>query len=112
MTRADQAVDTAADKLESAVRNAQASGGLKAKAAEPFAEDPAFLRKLKPSRVKARVKGEPEAPPAGPSGPQLARPSKSAKKGRSPWLAIGVAFAVGYGLAKVIDWRGHAHPRR
>jgi hypothetical protein len=105
MTRADQAVDSAADKLEEATRSAQASGGLKAKAAEPFAEDPDFLRRLKPSRVKARLKGAPEPEPAAPSGPQLTRPPKRAKRGgRSPWLADG--------LAKVIDWRGHAHPHR
>ena len=24
----------------------------------------------------------------------------------------GVAFAAGSALAKLIDWRGHAHPRR
>jgi hypothetical protein len=24
---------------------------------------------------------------------------------------IGVAFAAGVVLAKLIDWRGHAHPR-
>jgi len=30
---------------------------------------------------------------------------------RSPWLVLGVAFAVGVTAAKVIDWRSHAHPR-
>jgi hypothetical protein len=30
----------------------------------------------------------------------------------SPWLVIGAALGVGYVLAKAIDWRGHAHPRR
>jgi hypothetical protein len=24
---------------------------------------------------------------------------------------LGAAFAVGVVLAKVVDWRGHAHPR-
>jgi hypothetical protein len=112
MSRADQAVDSAADKLDSAVRSAKESGGLKAKVAEPFADDPDFLRKMKPSAVKARVKGDPEPLPAAPSGPQVARPPKAKKGGRSPWLAVGVAFAIGYSLAKVIDWRGHAHPHR
>jgi hypothetical protein len=111
MSRADQAVDSAADKLDSAVRSGQESGGLKAKVAEQFADDPDFLRKLKPSAVKARVKGEPEPPRAAPSGPQVSRPPKP-KKPRSPWLVVAAAFAIGYTLAKVIDWRGHAHPHR
>ncbi|HEV8462227.1 MAG TPA: hypothetical protein VGQ38_16115 [Gaiellaceae bacterium] len=113
MSRADQAVDSAADKLDTAVRSGQESGGLKAKVAEQFADDPQFLRKLKPSAVKARVKGEPEPPPTAPSGPQVSRPPKAKKNGgRSPWLVVAAAFAVGYTLAKVIDWRGHAHPHR
>jgi hypothetical protein len=32
--------------------------------------------------------------------------------GPNPWLVIGAAFAAGILAAKVIDWRGHAHPRR
>jgi hypothetical protein len=112
MSRADQAVDGAADKLDSAVRSGQESGGLKAKAAEQFTDDPAFLRKMKPSAVKARIKGEPEPLPAGPSGPQVSRPPKAKGNGSSPWVVVAAAFAVGYTLAKVIDWRGHAHPHR
>ncbi|MFL5925797.1 MAG: hypothetical protein ACJ77E_02550 [Gaiellaceae bacterium] len=121
MTKADQTVDSAADKLETLVREAQASGGIKAKVGEVLADDPAFVRKLKPSLIAARVKGEtpPEdasatttATPRAPSGPQLGRPKKP-KIGRdlSPWLVIGAALAGGYLLAKVLDWRGHAHPR-
>jgi hypothetical protein len=118
-TKADRAVDSAADKLDDFVKEAQASGGVKAKVGEQLAEDPAFLRKLKPSLVAARAKGEaPTDEPAGgarsaPSGPQLERPKPKKKKGGpSPFLVIGAALAAGYVLAKVIDWRGHAHPRR
>ena len=115
MTKADQAVDTAADKLESFVEHARASGGVKAKAAEALADDPAFLRKLKPSLIAARAKGETPSedrisPPA-PSGPQLVRPPKPGNAGASPWIVVGAALAAGYTLAKVMDWRGHAHPR-
>jgi hypothetical protein len=113
MTRGDKAVETAADKLESVVRDAQASGGVKAKAGDAFAEDPAFLRKLKPSLVAARMKGD-EPEPAAPSGPQLARPKPRAQKkkgGSNPLAVVGAALAAGYLLAKAIDWRGHAHPR-
>ena len=31
--------------------------------------------------------------------------------GPNPFLVIGVALVAGIVLAKVIDWRGHAHPR-
>jgi hypothetical protein len=111
-TKGDRAVETAADKLDDFVRDARAAGGVKAKVGEALAEDPAFLRKLKPSLIKARAKGE--APPSpAPSGPQLERPKKPKRKGDgpSPFLVLGAAFAVGYVLAKVVDWRGHAHPR-
>ena len=121
MTRADQAVESAADKLEGFVRDAQRKGGVKAKVGEALAEDPEFLRKLKPSLMAARAKGEaptdepagsPATPPSAPSRPQLERPVKPKRSagGVSPWLVIGVALAGGYLLAKVLDWRGHAHP--
>jgi hypothetical protein len=32
--------------------------------------------------------------------------------GPSPVVIVAAAFAAGFLLAKVIDWRGHAHPRR
>jgi uncharacterized membrane protein YedE/YeeE len=48
--------------------------------------------------------------PAAPNGPQHA--SKRAKAGPNPFVIAGVAFGIGTVLAKLIDWRGHAHPRR
>jgi hypothetical protein len=118
MTKADQKVESAADKLEEFVREAQRSGGVKAKVGEALAEDPEFLRKLKPSLIAARAKGEaPTDAPAGPtrhapSRPQLERPKpKNKNGGLNPWLVVGAALAGGYVLAKVLDWRGHAHPR-
>ncbi|HVW89126.1 MAG TPA: hypothetical protein VHC01_06635 [Gaiellaceae bacterium] len=110
-TKGDRAVETAADRLDDFVREARAAGGVKAKVGEALAEDPAFLRKLKPSLSKARAKGETPPPPA-PAGPQIERPKPKRKGGGpSPFLVLGAAFAVGYVLAKVVDWRGHAHPR-
>jgi hypothetical protein len=44
-----------------------------------------------------------------PSGPQLGSRNQS-KSGR-PWALIGGAFVAGTVLARIIDWRGHAHPR-
>ena len=120
MTKADQKVDSAADKLETFVKQAQASGGVKAKVGAALSDDPDFLRKLKPSLIAARAKGEaPTSEPSGgtrtaPSGPQISRPKQPKSKrsgGTSPWLVIGAALAGGYVLAKLIDWRGHAHPR-
>jgi hypothetical protein len=46
--------------------------------------------------------------PLAPSGPQHAR----RKRGPSPFAVAAVAIAVGALLAKAIDWRSHAHPRR
>lgn len=123
MTKGDGAVESAADKLEGFVQQAQRSGGVKAKVGEALAEDPEFLRKLKPSLIAARAKGEaptneppgsPATPRSAPSGPQHARPKQKSPKagGPSPFAVIGAALASGYALAKVLDWRGHAHPRR
>jgi hypothetical protein len=118
--KGDTAVENAADKLQQKADELAAQGGVKAKLAQPLADDAEFLRKLKPSLIKARAKGEAptnEKPGAGrvaPSGPQLgARPQTPKQKrsgGPSPWLVIGVALAIGVVAAKVIDWRGHAHP--
>src|SRR3954454_450410 len=112
-TKGDQTIDSAADKLEGFVREAQRSGGVKAKVADALAEDPEFLRKLKPSLIKARAKGEaptdmpagsPASAPRAPSAPQVARPQKpkSGGGGVSPWVVIGAALAGGYLLAKVL----------
>jgi hypothetical protein len=30
---------------------------------------------------------------------------------RNPIALVGAAFGAGIALAKLIDWRGHAHPR-
>jgi len=47
--------------------------------------------------------------PAAPNGPQhAAKTTKSV----NPFAVAGAAFAVGTVLAKLIDWRSHAHPRR
>jgi hypothetical protein len=113
MTRGDQALEAAADRLETFVEHAQRDGGVKAKVGEAFAEDPDFLRKLKPSLIKARAKGEQPTEPIHthrPAAPAPPRP-KAKAGGPSPWLVLGAAFAVGVLAAKALDWRGHAHPR-
>jgi len=119
MSTVDQKVERAADKLQSLANQLAAEGGLKAKLAEPLAEDADLVRKMKPSLIKARAKGEaptnqkPGQTAIAPSSPQLgSRPKpKQRSGGPSPWLVVGVALATGIFLAKWIDWRGHAHPR-
>ena len=49
--------------------------------------------------------------PAAPNGPQHDRHGKGGL-GPNPFVVAGAAFAVGSLLAKLIDWRSHAHPRR
>jgi hypothetical protein len=112
MTKTDQALDSTADKVAAFVRDARSAGGLKGKLGDALADDPEFIRKLKPSLIKARATGRRPVEPAprAPSGPQVERP-KTKRGGPSPWLVVGVAFAAGYVLAKSIDWRSHAHPR-
>jgi hypothetical protein len=117
MTKADQAVDRAASRLQELADKAAAEGGVAAKLAQPLADDAAFLRKLKPSLIIARAKGraptnqKPGQGTVAPSGPQLGGRPKGKGGGPSPFIVIGVALAAGILLAKVIDWRGHAHPR-
>ena len=117
MTKADLLVDRAAARLQEIANKAAAEGGVAAKLAQPLADDAAFLRKLKPSLILARAKGE--APTDGkpahgavaPSGPQLGKRPKPRGGGPNPFLVVGIALVTGIVLAKLIDWRGHGHPR-
>jgi hypothetical protein len=120
MTTGDEAVEKGAAKLDELADKTAAEGGVKAKVSDELAEDAAFLRKLKPSLVAARIRGElprdadpGSAPTRAPSGPQLGlRPSGGKGRGPNPFAVVGAAAAAGILLAKAIDWRGHAHPRR
>ena len=116
--RADATVERAADKLAQAAERAAAAGGVKAKLAKPLADDAAFLRKLKPSLIVARARGEaptnqrPGEGVTAPSGPQLGqRPPAQNGGGTNPFVVVAAALVVGIVLAKLVDWRGHAHPR-
>jgi hypothetical protein len=118
MNRVDALVDKAANRLQQFANRASADGGVKAKLAQELADDAAFLRKLKPSLMVARAKGQaptnqkPGHGAVAPSTPQLGRQPKPRKLGGpNPFLVIGAAFVAGIFIAKVIDWRGHAHPR-
>jgi hypothetical protein len=127
VSKGDLLVERGAVKLEELSRKAAAKGGFAASLADELAEDAAFLRKLKPSLIKARAQGHapvaraPQPPPAS-SSPQMSAPRPSKRRrpnrrrkarsgGPNPFLVAGLALAAGIALAKVIDWRGHAHPR-
>jgi hypothetical protein len=124
MTRADQLFERGATFLEQLSRKAASEGGFVAKVAEPLADDADFLRKLKPTLVLARLRGE--APTDGrveavsavetpQPAPAPKKPEKKQKKksggGPNPIVIAAAAFAVGIVVAKFVDWRGHAHPR-
>lgn len=72
---------------------------------------------MRKALIAARARGrsakdrEPDSPaaPLAPNGPQH---GSRRKRGASPFLVAGVAFAAGTVLAKLVDWRGHAHPKR
>jgi hypothetical protein len=117
--RGDQLVDRGADKLRELAEQMAARGGAAEKIAQDLAEDAAFLRKLKPSLIVARARGEapidqePGAVTIAPGGSQLGpRPKPPGATARNPWMIVGIAFAAGMVLAKAIDWRSHAHPRQ
>jgi hypothetical protein len=122
----DLLVERGARRLQELADKAAARGdGVGTWLSEELRTDAAFLRKLKPSLVKARAKGgtpaaqaqEPAAappPPPPPPKPASSKPKKK-KKARSggppPIVIVGAALVAGIVLAKVVDWRGHAHPR-
>jgi hypothetical protein len=140
----DLLVERGALRLQQLADKAAARGdGVGTWLSEELRNDAAFLRKLKPSLVKARAKGETprsdaapaadteasmaeppksEAPtrqePVVPPPPLPPRPATSKKKykkagrgGPPPIVIVSAAFVAGIVLAKVVDWRGHAHPR-
>ena len=115
--KGDAFVESGAQKLDELARKAAARGGLAGKLADELADDASFLRKLKPSLIVARARGdapkdaEPGTPVRAPTRPQLGR-RPAASSTQNPFVVAGAAFAVGAVLAKAIDWRGHAHPRR
>lgn len=122
MNKGDVLVDRTADQLQHLANRVAARGdGVGEWLSEELRNDAAFLRKLKPSLVRARAKGDAptnQEPPTTPSGPKLgSRPGSKKKKrkkggkGPAPMLIVGAALVAGIVLAKVVDWRGHGHSR-
>jgi hypothetical protein len=125
MTKGDTLVERAASFLEELSHKTTAEGGFVAKLAEPLAEDAEFLRKMKPTLVLARLRGEPPpdtsqngAPvmqqPPSPAPEPNPKPDRTKTKsggGPNPIVVAAAAFFTGIVVAKLVDWRGHAHPR-
>jgi hypothetical protein len=109
MTRGDALVEHGADRLEELSQSAATAGGIKGKLAPELHEDAAFLRKLKPGLMLKRARGDRpiEPSPVVPDRPQR----RTATKGPNPFLVAAAALAIGIVAAKLVDWRGHAHPR-
>jgi hypothetical protein len=128
MSKGDVLVERGAAKLQQLARKAAGRGdGVGEWLSEELRADAEFLRKLKPSLIAARARGgnpsEAEAPrdyagappPPPPPTPE-AKPKKKKKRkaksgGLSPILVVGGALVAGIVIAKMVDWRGHAHPR-
>ena len=108
--KGDRAVEAGSDRLQGLAEKASARGGVAAKLADPLAEDAAFLRKLKPSLVKARIRGK-RVPEESPRPVMTPRGSSTRTRGGNPFVLVGAAAAAGMFVAKLVDWRGHAHPR-
>jgi hypothetical protein len=129
MSKGDLLVEKGARRLQELADRAAARGdGVGTWLSDELRTDAAFLRKLKPSLVAARAKGnaptnqEPAAPPPPPPPPPAPAASpqpkpkqkkkrKSGRGGPPPIVIVGAAFVAGIVLAKLVDWRGHAHPR-
>src|ERR671931_2893570 len=97
VTRVDETIDRAADKLQELADKAAGQDGLKGKLAEPLAEDAAFLRKLKPSLIAARARGEAptdQKPGSGTVVPatQPKPPKRKPNGGPNPWLVAAGAL--------------------
>jgi hypothetical protein len=95
MTTGDAVLDKSADRLQELSDRAAESGAPTEKLARPLAEDAVLLRHMKPSLIKERLR----------AGTRRKKPRVS------PFVVIGSALVAGVVLAKVLDWRGHAHPR-
>ena len=111
---ADAILEKGADRLQELSDRAAESRGPASRLAQPLAEDAVLLRRMKPSLIAARLKGEAPTDLEPGSGAVVAPPAPKATRGRrgpSPPLVIGAAFLVGVAVAKALDWRGHAHPR-
>ena len=114
MTKADHAVEKSADSLDHlAGKAADRHDGVGQWLAKELKNDAAFLRKLKPSLIKARARNKKgKEAPSAPSGPQRAgsgpKKKRRNRKAPPPIVIVGAALVAGVVVAKVISWRANA----
>ena len=114
MSLGDETIEGAADRLQEAADRAASHGGLRARLGDELADDAAFLRKLKPSLIaRTHARGGGCRAEAGPQVKRrhTLRSRRSPGHGPSPFLVVGAALVAGILVARLIDWRSHAHPR-
>ena len=120
MSRADALLEKAARRLDELSRRAAREDGPAANLAEPLAEDATLLRGMRPSLIAARFRGrkvdaprpDPETDPEEHPAARAERPKKARSGGVTSLLAVAAAaFVAGVVVARILDWRGHAHPR-
>ena len=115
MTKGDLLVERGAERLQQLARKASQRGdGIGEWLSEELTNDAAFLRKLKPSLIAARAQGRAPGSAEPPPEPRPRRPRPKKPRqggGPPPVVVVGAALAAGIIVAKVLDWRGHAHPR-
>ena len=118
--RGDDLVEKGAERLRQLSERAAGRGGGGEQLAQQLADDAAFVRKLKPSLIVARARGqaptdaEPERVTVRPARVETGREERAKPGGGggpNPLVVVAAALVVGIVLAKVIDWRSHAHPR-
>jgi hypothetical protein len=111
----DDRIERGADRLAELSRRAARAGGVKARLAGPLAHDAEFLRKVKPSLIAARARGEAptdEPPPAPAAGtpPPDPRP-KRRRSGPNPLAVAAAMLVLGILLAHAVEWLGARYPR-
>ena len=115
MTGGDAILEKGANRLQELSDRAAATGGSAAKLAQPLAEDAVLLRRMKPSLIAARLKKHAPTDLEPGSGAVVADANPNGTRGKrggpNPVIVVGAALVVGIVLAKVLDWRSHAHPR-
>jgi hypothetical protein len=107
---ASTALERAAGAAETLSERLAATGGPAAGLAGLLEQDAAFMR-----RLRARYGGNGRAPEPSGRVPQARSPRRRPERGRaserSPWLILGVAFAVGFALARLVSWRSDVAQR-
>lgn len=141
----DALAERAANRLEQRAARLAERNGVRAKVGAALEADADFLRRLKPSLVRARLhesapatgNGRAQSPRerieaaraearellgrmkpremasrvTGLDDPEPPEPPRSGGGGaKQALLVVGASFAAGILLAKLLDWRGHAHP--